>query len=79
MRASSAAIEREFGSTLTWNGDGENSDYSCTFTINNIDVNDENDRARQHKLYAQKLIALYRAVDPVVRPLDPAPEGSDVG
>lgn len=62
-------IEQAFGEPLHWdtNDDREQGSLSCRLT--GFDSNDKSDWNRQHKMFADRIVRLYRAAKPFVEPL----------
>jgi len=63
-------IEQTCGHEMTWNAQEDKNNGSCDLKLSGFDVADTDDWPRQRKMYAEKVIALYNAVAPYVRPLD---------
>jgi len=61
-------IEASFGQPLVWRK--EESQGTCSLIFKGYDPENVNDWPRQHKFIAEKIVALYHAVVPFVKPLD---------
>ena len=70
IKESQREIEQKFGRELTWSPYEDKNNGSCFSRIAGFDVDNVNDRPRQQQLFAERIIALYRAVLPYVQPLD---------
>jgi len=70
LRLHSSEIEKRFGSPLEWSPNELKNQGEVTFYIRGRDANDRTDWPEQHKLLAEKVAALYRAVQPFVERLD---------
>lgn len=69
-------IERAFGGPLHWNVDEDREQGSLSFPLSGFDANDKSDWPKQHKMLADKIVKLYRAVNPYVKPLLNGTSGS---
>jgi hypothetical protein len=63
-------IETAFGGTLEWQPEEDRDQGTLIHYIYGYDANDRADWPRQHKLIAEKVVALYHAVKPCIEPLD---------
>lgn len=61
---------------LRWNVDEDREQGSLSCPLPDFDANDTGDWPRQHKMLAEKIIELYRVVNPYVRPLLNGTSGS---
>ena len=62
-------IEATFGEALTWTVQSDRNQGSLSLRFASFDSNDRTDWERQHRLIADRLIALYRAVQPFIESL----------
>jgi hypothetical protein len=69
LKAHQHEIEHAFGEPLRWDIDTDGGKGSVTYRLADIDANDRGDWPRQHKLIADTIMRLYRAVRPYVEPL----------
>ncbi len=70
IQASKAQIEKSFNHKLDWQPVEDENRGSCFFSLNDLEVDNANDRPRQHQMFAETVIALFRALAPFVAPLD---------
>jgi len=69
LAAHKAEIERAVGQPLVWRNDEVRERRSLSWDTDGLDANDKEDWPRQHKLLADHIVRLYRAVQPVVEPM----------
>jgi hypothetical protein len=69
LEARKTEIERLFGGSLVWRKDEVRERWSVSYDLNGLNANDKNDWPRQHRMLADGVVRLYRAVKPVVEPL----------
>jgi hypothetical protein len=70
-------IDEAFGEPLRWEIDEDRGSGSLSLTITGFDANDKSDWPRQHKMFAEKVVRLFRAVQPFVEPLVAATREAD--
>ena len=70
LKGSRREIEDRFGGVLEWNAHEEKQEGTLIHNLDGLDANDTYDWPRQHKMIAEKVVALYRALAPVIQPLD---------
>jgi len=70
IKAKQAEVEKAFGESLEWSVNEERETGSLSSPITGFDANDKADWPRQHKLIADKVVRLFRAVKPIVEPLN---------
>jgi hypothetical protein len=76
LKTHQGEIEKAFGGPLRWNVDEDREQGSLSCPLPNFDANDKGDWPRQHKMLADKIVKLYRAVNPYVKPLLNGTSGS---
>jgi hypothetical protein len=69
LLAHQSEINEAFGETLRWEVDEDRGSGALSLTITGFDANDRNDWPRQHKMFADTIVRLYKAVQPYVVPL----------
>jgi hypothetical protein len=69
LKSHQAEIEKAFGEPLHWNVDEDREAGSVSCRISDFDANDRTDWPRQHKMLANIIERLYRAVRPFVEQL----------
>jgi hypothetical protein len=69
-------IEKAFGEPLRWSIDEDREQGSLSCPLTDFDANEKSDWPRQHKMFAAKIVRLYRAVSPYMEPLLKGSPGS---
>jgi hypothetical protein len=69
LKAHQSEIEQAFGETLHWDVDEDREAGSVSCRLTDFDASDQRDWPRQHKIVADRIMRLYRAVRPFVEPL----------
>jgi hypothetical protein len=70
IKAKQAVVEKAFGEPLEWAMDQSRKQGSLSRPIVGFNANDKADWPRQHKMLADMIVRLYRAVKPIVEPLN---------
>lgn len=71
MKASKAHIEKSIGSELEWNKYEDENHGSCLLPLEDFDVENRDDWPRQHQMFAEAVVSLFRVLAPMVSRLDP--------
>ena len=77
IKASRTEIERNIGHELEWSAYEDENRGSCLYPLKDVDVENTNDLPRQHEMFAEAVISLYKAVAPLVARLDARSEEPD--